>query len=120
MAGFLGAGTPIFEIREFGGVTDMLVSNNPLADGLAKVLGDHAVALMRGHGSVVVASSIQLAVWRAIYTEMNARLQAEATRLGPINFLTPEEGAKAATTNEGQTGRSWELWKARIAMPDRT
>jgi HCOMODA/2-hydroxy-3-carboxy-muconic semialdehyde decarboxylase len=114
MAGFLGAGSPIFEIRDVGGVTDMLISNNSLADGLVKVLGEHSVALMRGHGSVVVANSIQLAVWRAIYTEMNARLQSDAARLGPINFLTPEEGAKAAATNEGQVGRSWDLWKARI------
>jgi HCOMODA/2-hydroxy-3-carboxy-muconic semialdehyde decarboxylase len=119
MAGFLSAGTPIFEIREFGGTTDMLISDNSLADGLAKVLGNHAVALMRGHGSVVVANSTQLAVWRAIYTEMNARLQSDATRLGPINFLTPEEGAKAAITNEGQTMRSWDLWKARIGNLDR-
>jgi ribulose-5-phosphate 4-epimerase/fuculose-1-phosphate aldolase len=119
MAGFLGAGTPIFEIREFGGITDMLVRDNSLADGLAKVLGNHAVALMRGHGSVVVADSIQLAVWRAVYTEMNARLQSDATRLGPINFLTPEEGAKAAATNEGQTMRSWDLWKARIGSLDK-
>jgi ribulose-5-phosphate 4-epimerase/fuculose-1-phosphate aldolase len=119
MAGFLGAGAPLFEIREFGGVTDMLISNNSLADGLAKVLGNHAVALMRGHGSVVVAGSIHLAVWRAVYTEMNARLQNDATRLGPINFLTPEEGAKAATTNEGQTMRSWDLWKARIGNLDK-
>jgi ribulose-5-phosphate 4-epimerase/fuculose-1-phosphate aldolase len=114
MAGFLGAGTPIFEIRDVGGVTDMLISNNSLAEGLAKVLGDHSVALMRGHGSVVVAKSIQLAVWRAVYTEVNARLQGDAVRLGPVNFLTPEEGAKAAATNEGQLMRSWELWKARI------
>ncbi len=115
MAGFLGAGTPIFEIRDAGGVTDMLVSNNALADALAKTLGGNCVALMRGHGLVVVAGSIQLAVWRSIYTEMNARLQADATRLGPINFLTPEEGAKAAKTNEGQVGRSWDLWKARVS-----
>jgi ribulose-5-phosphate 4-epimerase/fuculose-1-phosphate aldolase len=119
MAGFLGAGTPIFEIREFGGITDMLITNNSLADGLAKVLGDHPVALMRGHGLVVVANSIQLAVWRAIYTEMNAHVQAEAARLGPINFLTPEEGAKASATNDGQIGRSWDLWKARIGSLDK-
>ena len=115
MAGFLGAGTPIFEIRDFGGMTDMLITDNPLADGLAQVLGEHVVALMRGHGLVVVAKSIQFAVWRAIYTEMNARVQAEATRLGPINFLTPEEGEKAAARNDGQVGRSWDLWKARIS-----
>jgi HCOMODA/2-hydroxy-3-carboxy-muconic semialdehyde decarboxylase len=114
MAGFLGAGTPIFEIRDVGGMTDMLISNNLLADGLAKTLGHGPVALMRGHGSVVVANSIQLAVLRAIYTEMNARVQAQAAHLGPINFLTPEEAEKAAARNDEQIMRPWDLWKTRI------
>jgi HCOMODA/2-hydroxy-3-carboxy-muconic semialdehyde decarboxylase len=114
MAGFLGAGTPIFEIRDVGGITDMLISNNVLADALANVLGDGVVVLMRGHGSVVVANCIQQAVWRAVYTEMNARLQAVAANLGPINFLTSEEAEKAAARNDGQIVRSWELWKTRV------
>ncbi len=86
-------------------MTDILISNNPLAHGLAKTLG---------HGSVVVANSIQLAVWRAIHTEMNARVQTQAAHLGPINFLTPEEAEKAATRNDQQIMRPWDLSKARM------
>jgi ribulose-5-phosphate 4-epimerase/fuculose-1-phosphate aldolase len=114
MSAFLGAGTPIFDIRDAAGMTDMLIRDNQLGDALAKVLGDKPVALMRGHGSVVVGTSIQQAVFRAIYTETNAHLQAEAARLGPITFLSPEEAAKAAGTLDAQTTRAWELWKARI------
>jgi HCOMODA/2-hydroxy-3-carboxy-muconic semialdehyde decarboxylase len=114
MSGFLGAGTPIFEIRTAAGMTDMLVRDNKLADALAVVLGDSSVVLMRGHGSAVVGTSIQQVVYRAIYTEMNAKLQAQAAMLGTINFLLAEEAAQAAATNDGQLSRPWELWKARI------
>ncbi len=114
VSAFLGAGAPIFEIREAGGVTDMLIRDNKLADALAHTLSDKPVVLMRGHGAVVVGGSIPQVVFRAIYTEVNARIQAEALRLGPVNFLTPEEAAKAGAAMESQFPRSWELWKAHI------
>jgi HCOMODA/2-hydroxy-3-carboxy-muconic semialdehyde decarboxylase len=114
MSGFLGAGAPIFEIREAGGMTDMLIRDNALGDALARTLGPRAVALMRGHGSVAVGGSIQQVVYRAIYTEMNARLQMEAARLGAITFLEPEEARLAAAMNDKVLGRPWELWKRRV------
>ncbi|MBI4887305.1 MAG: class II aldolase/adducin family protein, partial [Acidobacteria bacterium] len=49
MAGFLPPVTPIFEIRTFGGLTDMLVRSNELGKGLADTLGDKPVVLLRGH-----------------------------------------------------------------------
>ncbi len=114
MSGFLGAGAPIFEIREAGGMTDMLIRDNALGDALARTLGSRAVALMRGHGSVAVGASIQQVVYRAIYTEMNARLQAEAARMGTINFLEPEEARLAALMNDQHNRRPWELWQRRV------
>ena len=69
---------------------------------------------MRGHGSVAVGNSIQQVVYRAIYTEMNARLQMEAMRLGTINFLEPEEARLAAAMNDSVLGRPWELWKRKV------
>ncbi len=55
MSSFLGAGVPIFEIREAGGpATDMLIRNPALGAALARSLGKSAVVLMRGHGNVVV------------------------------------------------------------------
>jgi ribulose-5-phosphate 4-epimerase/fuculose-1-phosphate aldolase len=114
MSAFLGSGTPVFEIRQAGGMTDMVIRDNKLADALAKSLGEHSVVLMRGHGDTVVGNSIPQVVYRAIYTEMNARLQGQAAALGTITFLSVEEAAKAAAVNDGQVQRPWELWKAHI------
>ena len=114
MSGFLGAGAPIFEIRDIAGMTDMLIRNNQLGDALAKSLGDSAVVLMRGHGFVAVGNSAPQAVFRAIYAQINARLQGEAARLGPITFLSPEEAAKASAANDAVISRPWELWKSRV------
>jgi HCOMODA/2-hydroxy-3-carboxy-muconic semialdehyde decarboxylase len=116
MAGFL-AKTSRFEIREdFGAGTDMLISNSAMGKSLAKALDCNCVTLMRGHGSVAVGISLQEAVYRAVYTEINARVQIQALALdGPLNFLTDEEGQAATNTNQGQYGRCWALWRDQAA-----
>jgi HCOMODA/2-hydroxy-3-carboxy-muconic semialdehyde decarboxylase len=114
MSAFLGAGAPIFDIRNAAGMTDMLISSNRLGDALARELGEHAVILLRGHGEVTTGSSVQQAVFRAVYTEMNAKLQGEALQLGTVTYLAPEEAAKAAAALDGQIPRAWDLWKGRI------
>ena len=114
ISSFLGEGAPIFEIRDTAGpATDMLIRNTGLGHALAATLGTHAVTLMRGHGSVAVAQSIRHVVFRAIYTEVNARMQAEAMKLGTPEFLNAREAAEATKTNDGLVGRPWELWKRR-------
>jgi HCOMODA/2-hydroxy-3-carboxy-muconic semialdehyde decarboxylase len=115
MSGFLGEATPIFEIRDAGGpATDMLIRDRSLGAALAQTLGSATFALMRGHGSVAVGSSIKQVVYRAIYAEVNARLQSEAGRLGTITFLNEREAARATATNDGVLDRPWALWKARV------
>ncbi len=114
MSSFLGAGAPVFEIREAGGdATDMLIRNPALGAALAKRLGGSSVVLMRGHGDVVVGGSVKEAVFRAIYTEINARLEADALRLGngQVNFLNMQEAAASTATNAPLVGRAWDLWK---------
>ena len=81
---------------------------------LTKALGQHTCVLMRGHGSTVVAPSLERAVYRAVYAEENAKLQLTANALGPIEFLTKEEADLAMNTNEGQVMRPWELWSRSI------
>jgi HCOMODA/2-hydroxy-3-carboxy-muconic semialdehyde decarboxylase len=120
MSAFLGAGVPVFEIREAGGeATDMLVRNPTLGAALARTLGQASVLLMRGHGDVVVGGSVREAVYRAIYTEINARLEAEALRLGDgrVNFLNDAEAAKATATNAALVGRAWDLWRQHAGVP---
>jgi ribulose-5-phosphate 4-epimerase/fuculose-1-phosphate aldolase len=114
MSGFLGSGSSLFEIRDAGGNTDMLIRDSGLGKALAQSLGQHNCVLMRGHGSTTVAPSVELAVYRAIYAEVNAKLQLQAALLGPINFLTEEEAALAAATTEGQVVRAWDLWRGRL------
>ena len=115
MSGFLGQATPIFEIREAGGpATDMLIRDRKLGTALARTLGKAPFALMRGHGSVAVGATLKQVVYRAIYAEVNARLQSEALRLGAITYLNDAEAANAARTNDSVIDRPWELWKARV------
>lgn len=115
MSAFLHAGVPVFEIRSAAGrETDMLVRTPALGRALAKALGAHAVVLMRGHGAVVVGPSLPHAVFRSIYTELNAKLQAQALALSHnVIFLDPEEAQRAEVTMEGTLGRAWELWKGK-------
>lgn len=122
MGSFLGAAVPVFEIRDAGGpATDMLIRTPALGAALARTLGTAAVALLRGHGNVVVGASVREVVFRAIYTEVNARLETEALRLGngEVVFLNAEEAANATATNAGVVGRAWELWRAKALVETR-
>ena len=113
MGGFLIREVPVFEIRAAGGnETDMLIRNKALGAALAAKLGNGTVVLMRGHGDTVVGQSIKTAVFHAIYTELNARLQAEALRLGgKITYLNEVEAAKIGEQNDKLVDRPWEIWK---------
>ena len=120
MGGFLGVATPVFEIRDVRGAeTDLLVRDRELGQALALSLGDHAAVLMRGHGVTVVGNSLRQAVFRSVYTEVNARLQTQAMQIGPVTYLTEEEGRAAAATNDGQVGRAWDLWRKQAERAQR-
>jgi len=115
-AAFLAAGAPVWDIRKGFGETDMLVRDGARGKSLAATLGDKSVVLMRGHGDVTVGPSVKVAVFRAYYADIDAKLQSQAIALGgDINYLTPEEGAKADTVNLAVLDRVWNLWKQRIA-----
>lgn len=115
LSAFLAAGVPVFEIRDAGGQTDMAVRNAELGKALAQTLGAKSVALMRGHGDVVVGPTVRAAVFRAYYTDVNARLQTQAIALGgPVNYLTPEEGEKADAVHAEVLERAWNLWKTQV------
>ena len=112
MGSFLWSGAPVFEIRKEREANDLLIRDRPLGKALAGSLGACTCVLMRGHGMTVVGDSVPEAVFRAIYTEMNARLQLQAMRLeGPIEFLSDEEGRRSTAANRGTLERPWELWK---------
>jgi len=111
MAAFLGDAVPVFEIRQAGGLTDLLIRNSALGRALAQTLGTKTTALLRGHGAVVVGPTIVHAVARSVYMETNARLQAQAIALGQVTYLDPEEARKADASVSETYARPWELWK---------
>jgi ribulose-5-phosphate 4-epimerase/fuculose-1-phosphate aldolase len=116
MSAFLGGGVPNFEIRDVAGMTDLLIRDAALGRALAATLGNRNVALMRGHGNVCVGRNVMVAVYRAVYTELNARLQAQAIALGgPITFLEPGEYEQIQARADQNVERPWQMWKRRVA-----
>ncbi|MGH8621910.1 MAG: class II aldolase/adducin family protein [Burkholderiales bacterium] len=116
-AAFLAAGVPVFDIREKFGATDMLVSNGAKGVALAEVMGGMDIVLMRAHGSVACGPTLQTAVFRAVYTEVNARIQHWTAALGgkgPIAALDEEEGRLADGPNRTAGTRAWDLWRSQV------
>jgi ribulose-5-phosphate 4-epimerase/fuculose-1-phosphate aldolase len=108
---FLGHGVPVWEIRHSAGEKNgMLVNTSELGKSLAQSLGGGSVVLMRGHGDAVAGPDLKTTVFRAIYTEVNARLQMQAVALGgPINFLNQYEQAKTQNVD-----RPWDTWRKQV------
>ena len=116
-AAFLAAGVPVFDISDKFGATDMLVRDGAKGVALAETLGGKDVALMRAHGSVACGPTLQTAVFRAVYTEVNARIQHWTSALaadGPIAALSEEEGRLADMPNQTAGMRAWDLWRRQV------
>jgi ribulose-5-phosphate 4-epimerase/fuculose-1-phosphate aldolase len=114
MAGFLGEGVPNFDKETELHDPDLLITDVAEGRALAGVLGNKPVALMRGHGAVVVGNSLPVAVGRAVYFQINCELQVEALKLNrPVKFLTAAEAKNASEAAWQSSGypRNWEMWK---------
>jgi ribulose-5-phosphate 4-epimerase/fuculose-1-phosphate aldolase len=115
-ASFLGFGTPVFEIRKHVANSDLMISTAELGKAMATTLGAKAeVVLLRGHGNVVVGPTIQIAVFRAYYTEINARQQLQAITLDRDNVVYMDQGECETTDKvmQASASRPWDLWKSR-------
>ena len=116
-AAFIAGGVPVFDISKKFGATDLLVSNEPKGAALAGVMGRKDIVLMRAHGSVACGPTLQTAVFRAVYTEVNARIQHWTMALsggGSIAALDAEEGRLADVINRTAGMRAWNLWRRQV------
>jgi hypothetical protein len=68
--------------------------------------------------ATTVGDSIEQVVYRAIYAEVNAKLQLQALALGDVAWLSAREAERAAATNDGRLHRSWALWCRRVGSID--
>ena len=87
---------------------------------------DHPVVLMANHGFTVVGSSIKQAVYRAVYTKINASVQTQALMIRSaalsisksggedveeMRFLDKEEETEGCLKmNDASQDRPWGLW----------
>ena len=107
----------------------MLVNNRRFGSGLASYFAsqdakepEHAVVLMRKHGFTTHAQSLETAVYRALYTNINAKAQTDAlaTRAnlkmlgGDVAFddmnFTEEQADGCTKMNEYYQEKPWRLW----------
>jgi len=112
MTGFIGAGLPIFDIRKSFGMTSMLITDAARGKALAETLGNHAGALMRGHGGITVGTNLSHSVGRSVYLKIDAEMQLQV--LGrKIESLSPEEARLAEAGNQ-DFPKDWDLWKRQV------
>jgi ribulose-5-phosphate 4-epimerase/fuculose-1-phosphate aldolase len=112
-AGFLPLETPNFEIRDArGNERGMQITTTARGAALAKTLGKAPVALMRGHGNVIVGSSVKQAAVYAVYTDINARMQLASLALNSkiVSMNEPE----LFDPSEFDISRPWENFRQKI------
>jgi ribulose-5-phosphate 4-epimerase/fuculose-1-phosphate aldolase len=116
---FIGLGVPVFEIRDFQGSGDIIISSPFLGNALAGVLGDSPAALMRGHGATVVAETLPLVCVRSIYLEVSAKLQMQALTIagqgGKVVYLDDDEVREIVSRQDAKETwrRGWTLGRAK-------
>ena len=74
---------------------------------------------MRGHGCVVVGTSLRDAVFTAYYLRLNAEVLIKATSLGrEVTHLSPRETELAGEMHmlPHVQGRAWEEWCTRAGV----
>jgi len=120
MASFIGARLPVWDIRDRFGDTNLLVVNMAQGRDLAGSLGAERVVLMRGHGFTAAARSLQEVIRMAVYLPLNARVLAEALRLGEVKYLSRGEIDAHASMKPGDPSmyRAWEYWAVRAGCGD--
>ena len=113
VAARIGGDIPVWDIRENFGDTNLLVTTMAMGRDLARCLGPRSVSLMRGHGCAVAGPNLYAAVQTSVYLMVNARLQADALKLGgEVTYLSPGEIDEMTRADAGST-RAWEYWSRR-------
>jgi ribulose-5-phosphate 4-epimerase/fuculose-1-phosphate aldolase len=132
IAGFLGTHVPVYDITPLyseDDQQDMLVNSCKFGSSLASTFStststipDHNVVLMANHGFTTLGTSIKQAVYRAVYTHVNAAVQTNAITLrnaargagvdvqGEMRYLNTEQVKGSLKMNEASQDRPWKLW----------
>lgn len=97
-----------------------LVVRDEQAGELSQALGDKLACQMRGHGSVVVGETVELAMMNCYTVEENARLQVAAEAFGGAVPFSPEVVQAAARFRTEMradiAGVLWTYFERRVLM----
>jgi ribulose-5-phosphate 4-epimerase/fuculose-1-phosphate aldolase len=78
---------------------------------VAKTLGACRYCLLRGHGSVIACDSVPEVFLDSLEMEENARAVINASSLGPLKPITPEEVERLKPSFERNTYRIAKTWE---------
>ena len=116
--GWMGGAVPVWDASTHFGDTGMLVSDPAQAACLAQTLGRGPMALMRGHGAVVVAADPRELAFRAVHACREADHQRRARAMGgALRPLSPGEAAQSGAVARGAIERCWRHWTAALSTP---
>ena len=114
--------TPVWDIHDHFGDTNLLVANDAQGKSLAQELGAASVVLMSAHGFAACARTISDCTRIAITVPKNARVILKAMALGgDVRTLTDGEIAKHGGSNDpyrSDVWRAWEYWANAAGVGD--
>lgn len=126
----LGTAVPVFDILPHykpWDQQDMLINSSKFGAELALKFSspgssfqDHNVVLMNNHGFTTVGTSIKQAVYRAVYTHVNAGIQTSALTIRGaagvksdaqgLRYLNEDQVKGSLKMNDASQDRPWGLW----------
>ena len=108
-ASFLAGGVPTLD-------DPRMVLDDSSAVTLSKALGKAVACQMRGHGSVVVGETAEMALAACIFLEENAQYQVDAEPFGGVKPFPPEMWAGLAAERRGSWGARlvWDYYERKI------
>lgn len=87
------------------------IGSREQGDAVAATLGRATACLLRSHGTVVVADSIEKLLMHCVDLEENARTQVYAAQLGTIQPLTRQELQRLADDYGTGQSRAEKMWE---------
>ncbi len=117
LCGFLeGVGAPFDVSGQLGHASDQLISNRELGRQFALHMGSGRVGLIRAHGFTAVSETLEMCVFRAIYTVRNCQIDGAARMLGTPKYLSAADAVACEVTTHKVACRAWELWQHELAQ----
>lgn len=118
MGSVMGPEAPVWDSQPEFGDTNMIVDTLEMGQSLARTLGAHRVALLRGHGAICAAHSLRAVCMVSINMKSNAELLLNTLPLGAPAYLSDGEIEMASTMLMGDVplARAWDYWTARAGF----